>query len=188
MFAKLLNKLSKRFSEKRMKKTLYIVRHATAEEGSYSSMFKDFDRDLTSQGIIEAARMGKFLKDKGESFDFIVTSCAIRAKETAKIFAEQLGLNVDDIKLDENIYGGGPRAYLSAVNSLTEEYKAAAIFGHNPDVTFFAEFLTRDDVGGQMEKAAIIKLEFDDELKWAEISSKMGKFAGYHSPSTIQKA
>ena len=187
MFAKLLNKISNLVSKKKqMNKTLYLIRHATAEDGAYSPMFKDFDRELTSSGIIEAARMGKFLKNEGKNFDYIASSCAIRAKETAKIFAEQMGFDVEKIDLNESIYGGGPRAYLAAVNALSDEFKAVAIFGHNPDITFFAEYLTRADVGGSMEKAAVIKLAFDEKLSWADVSSKMGQFLGYHSPSTIR--
>lgn len=167
-----------------MNKTLYVIRHATAEDGGNSPMFRDFDRDLTSTGIIESARMGKFLASKGIKFDLIVSSAAERAKATAKIFAEQLHYDADAIVIDDAIYGGGPRSYLSAVNLLDESVNVVAIFGHNPDVTFFSEYLTRADVGGSMDKAGVIILEFED-IKWAEVSSKMAKFLGYHSPQTI---
>ncbi|MFY7911705.1 MAG: SixA phosphatase family protein [Emticicia sp.] len=167
-----------------MNKTLYIIRHATAEDGGNSPMFRDFDRELTSAGIIESARMGKFLASKGIKFDLIVSSAAERAKATAKIFAEQLHYDADEIIIDDAIYGGGPRSYLSAVNQLDESASVVAIFGHNPDVTFFSEYLTRADIGGSMDKAGVVVLEFED-LKWAEVSSKMAKFAGYFSPQNI---
>jgi phosphohistidine phosphatase len=167
-----------------MIKTLYLIRHAIAEDGGNTPMFRDFDRDLTSTGIIEAARMGKFLAGTEVSFDLIVSSAAERAKATAKIFAEQLHYDADAIVLDESFYGGGPRTYLSVVNQLDESVKTVAIFGHNPDVTFFSEYLTRADIGGTMSTAGVIILEFED-LKWAEVSNKSGKFLGYHSPQTI---
>ncbi len=166
-----------------MKKLLYLIRHASAEDGGNTPMFRDFDRDLTSTGIIESARMGKFLAETGIKFDSIVSSAAERSKSTAKIFAEQLEYDADDIVLDEGLYGGGARTYLSAVNLLDESLNNVAIFGHNPDVTFFSEYLTRADIGGAMEPAGVIILEFD--AKWADVSSKMGKFLGYHSPKTI---
>jgi phosphohistidine phosphatase len=167
-----------------MKKTLYLIRHATAEDGGNSPMFRDFDRDLISSGIIEAARMGKFLAEKNTKFDLIISSSAERAKATAKIFAEQLQYDADAIVLDETMYGGGARTYLAAVNQLEEGVDNVAIFGHNPDVTFFSEYLTRADIGGTMETSAVIALEFED-IKWAEVSSKMGKFLGYYSPKSI---
>ena len=167
-----------------MKKNLYLIRHAIAEEGGNSPMFRDFDRDLISSGIIEAARMGKFLAEKNIKFDLIVSSAAERSKATAKIFAEQLHYDADAIVLDETMYGGGARTYLAAVNQLDESVKTVAIFGHNPDVTFFSEYLTRSDIGGSMETSAVIVLEFED-VKWAEVSSKQGKFIAHYSPKMI---
>lgn len=167
-----------------MTKLLYLIRHATAEEGGNSPMFRDFDRDLTSTGIIESARMGKFLSSKGIKFDLVISSPAERAKGTAKIFAEQLGIDTETIVIDENLYGGGPRGYLAAVNGLDESVNSVVIFGHNPDITFFGEYLTRADIGGQMDKAGCLIMQFDD-VKWAEVSSKMGKFVAYHAPRTI---
>ncbi len=167
-----------------MKKSLYLIRHATAEDGGNTPMFRDFDRELTSTGIIESARMGKFLEAKSIKLDLIVSSAAERAKATAKIFAEQLHYEADAIVIDDAIYGGGPRSYLAAVNQLNESVSVVAVFGHNPDITFFAEYLTRADIGGSMDKASVVILEFDD-IKWAEVSSKMAKFLGYHSPQNI---
>jgi phosphohistidine phosphatase len=170
-----------------MNKTLYLIRHATAEEGGNSPMFRDFDRDLTSTGIIESARMGKFLAATDVKFDLIVSSAAERAKATAKIFAEQLNYDADAILIDDSLYGGGPRSYLSAVNQLDETVNVVAIFGHNPDVTFFSEYLTRADVGGSMDKSGVMILAFEN-IKWAEVSSKMAKFLGYYSPQNISQS
>lgn len=168
-----------------MKKNLYLIRHATAEDGGNTPMFRDFDRDLISSGIIEAARMGKFLAEKNTQFDLILSSAAERAKATAKIFAEQLHYDADAIVLDESLYGGGARTYLAAVNQLDESIKNVAIFGHNPDVTFFSEYLTRADIGSSMETSGVVVLEFED-IKWAEVSSKMAKFIAHYSPKMIQ--
>jgi phosphohistidine phosphatase len=155
-----------------MVKKLYLVRHATAEDRGNSSMLRDFDRELNSKGIMEAARMGSYLQNEGIKLDLIASSPALRTKSTAKILAERLKMEMDDIILEETIYGGGPRAYLSLVNNLSENYKRIAIVGHNPDISFFAEYLTRDDTGGGMKKGSVICLE-NDENKWSEISSKM---------------
>jgi phosphohistidine phosphatase len=170
-----------------MNKVLYLVRHATAEEGGNSPIFRDFDRDLTSTGIIESARMGKFLAATGVKFDLIISSAAERAKATAKIFAEQLNYDADSILIDDTIYGGGPRSYISVVNNLDETVNVVAIFGHNPDVTFFSEYLTRADIGGTMDKSGVVVLGFEN-IKWAEVSSKMAKFLGYYSPQNISQS
>lgn len=166
-------------------KTLFLIRHATAEDGGYTAIFRDFDRNLTSSGIIEAARMGKFLAEKELIPAVIVTSEANRAAETAKLFAEQMGIDTDHILKNEALYGGGPRAYLAVLNNLDEAVKSVAIVGHNPDVTFFGEYLTRDDFGGSMDKASVLVLEFEDAMKWNEVSGKMAKVKAIYSPKSI---
>ncbi len=165
-------------------KTLYLIRHATAEEGSSSSMFRDFDRDLTSRGIIESARMAKYIASKQYTIDDIVSSEANRAAQTAKIMAEQWHLDPDTIRFDKNLYGGGARAYLAAVTALEANLKSVAIVGHNPDISFFGEYLTRDDTGGQMRKAGVLILSFENQT-WAEISQKSGSVVAYFDPKTI---
>lgn len=169
-----------------MKKTLYLVRHATAEESGNSSMLKDFDRELTSFGIIEAARAGQKFALAGHRTDLIVSSEANRAKETAKIFAEQLKMEADQIQLEEGLYGGGARAYLNLTNALDNAHTAVMMVGHNPDLTFFVEYLTRGSVGDAMEKASVAVIEFEG-LAWAEVSSKTGSLVAYITPKNHEQ-
>ena len=44
-----------------MEKNLLLIRHSTAEDVTNSSMVRDIDRELTSRGIMESARVGKYL-------------------------------------------------------------------------------------------------------------------------------
>lgn len=168
-------------------KTLYLIRHATAEDGGNSPMFRDFDRELTSTGIIQAARVGKYVVEKGHKLDLIISSMASRALETAKIMAEQWGIDADEIQQSETLYGGGARAYLAALNAVDESVESVAIVGHNPDISFFGEYLTRDDTGGQMEKSAVLVLTFGG-IKWSEISNKSGSVQTRYSPQSIKES
>lgn len=156
-----------------MSKTLYIIRHAEAEDFGNSAMLKDFERNLTGRGISQSARLGSFLVKDSVKIDSFVSSPANRAFQTAKVLLEQYKLEAGMIRLEESLYGGGPRAYLACLNGTAEELNSIAIFGHNPDITFFAEYLTRDDVGGNIKKASVIELRFENQT-WAEISGKTG--------------
>ena len=164
-----------------MSKKLYLVRHATAEEGG--AMFRDMDRELISKGIMEAARMGKQLKDSGVTADCIVSSPASRAFETAKIIAEQLRFDVEAISTNENLYGGGPRGYLSTLNGVSSSVQSVLIVGHNPDITFFGEYLTKHALGFSMETASVVAISIPDDLQWAEISENTCTFVAYESLS-----
>ncbi len=153
-----------------MVKRLYIVRHAQAEDG----YLRDVERNLTSKGIMQSAKLGRSLKEEGISIGKILSSPANRAFQTAKVLLEQYNREEDEIVVLEGLYGGGPRGYLAAINGIADEEESAAVFGHNPEITFFAEYLTRDDIQGDMKKATIIVMEFEN-LNWAEISGNTGK-------------
>ena len=164
-----------------MKRYLYLVRHAKAEE--YAATSRDFDRELTAAGIMTAARMGKFFKDKALTVSRMVSSEAPRAYQTAKVMAEQLGYEVDEIELNSGVYEGGPRAYLAATNALDNAHTHVMLFGHNPDISFFVEYLTNQHVGS-MSKGAVATIEFDD-MSWNEVSQRTGKLLAYDSPKTL---
>ncbi|MCU0339500.1 MAG: histidine phosphatase family protein [Spirosomaceae bacterium] len=166
-----------------MKRYLYIVRHARAEDGS--SFFGDFQRELTSSGIIDAARMGRFLAEKGVKPDLILSSSAPRALKTAQIMAEQLGYDPAQITDTRNLYDGGSRAYLQAVTSTPDTCQTLMIFGHNPDVSFFSEYVTHADIGN-MSKAGVVAIEIEN-LDWSMVSMRTGKFLSYDSPKQLRE-
>ncbi|GAB4035051.1 SixA phosphatase family protein [Spirosoma jeollabukense] len=162
---------------------LYIVRHAKAEDRAI--FMADFDRKLTSEGVMAAARMGRYLHEKGIQPDIIVSSPAPRAKETANIVAEQLGYEVAQIQFDEKLFEGGPKAYLAAINAVPVASQTAMIVGHNPDVTYLAEFLTHQRINS-MSKGAVVGITFED-VTWAEISGRTGSITFQIAPKQLSK-
>ncbi|TDE16579.1 SixA phosphatase family protein [Dyadobacter psychrotolerans] len=167
-----------------MKKTLILVRHATAEDHSFR--VKDFDRELVSKGLSESAIMGRWLVEKNIKPDHFVTSPASRAYKTAEIVADQFHLDISEIELVSDIYDGGPKAYLSAVNRTAENTEKLILFGHNPDISYFGEYLSGKNIGS-MKKAGMVILEFED-LKWEEISAKTATFISYITPKEVKEA
>lgn len=164
-----------------MNRTLYLIRHAQAEDGS--AFQRDHDRELVPPGIISVARLGRHLHGQGITADRLLSSTATRAKDTAKVVAEQLGMSPDAIVLDADLYDGGARAYLAAVNTLPADFTAVMLFGHNPDISYFAEFLTHERMG-ELDKGAVAAIRFDD-LNWAEVSGRTGTLAFYVSPRDL---
>lgn len=164
-----------------MSLTLYIVRHAKAEDRSL--FMTDHSRELTSDGIIAAARMGRYLYQKQVRPDIIISSTAPRAKDTAQVIAEQIGFDPSQIQLNDTLYEGGAKAYMAAVNALPAGTQSAMIVGHNPDVSYFAEFLTHEDIGS-MSKGAVVAVSFSD-VDWPEVSSRTGSVAFQVAPKQL---
>lgn len=165
-----------------MKKTLILVRHATAEDQTFRT--KDFDRNLNSKGLAEASVMGEWLAENDINPDIFVTSPAARAYQTAVIIGEKQGVQEGAIKSNAAVYDGGPKAYLDAINTVAEEFSRLALFGHNPDITYFAEYISGASLGS-MKKGSVAIIEFED-LKWEEISAKTGNLSLYKTPKQVR--
>ena len=158
-----------------MMKNLFVVRHATAEDSGSYAVLRDFDRELTPKGIMESAKVGQYLASYFPAIESIYTSGAARALSTATYIAEQIRFDTDKIEVKESLYGSGPRGYLEVLNKVPAHVSAAMIVGHNPDITYFVDFLTKDDVEGHLKKATVIHLSFEG-FEWAEISQSLGSF------------
>lgn len=167
-----------------MTRTLYIVRHAKAEDRA--SFMSDHDRQLLPEGIMASARMGRYLLEKGIVADRLISSTAPRAKDTAKVIAEQAGIDPETIELNEKLYDGGPKAYLEAINSLPDSCHSVMLFGHNPDVSYFSEYLTHRDAVGSMSKGSVVAITFEN-MPWAEVSGRTGSFSFYVTPKELLK-
>ncbi|MFD1141330.1 SixA phosphatase family protein [Larkinella insperata] len=167
-----------------MKKVLYLVRHAKAEDRT--SFQRDHDRDLVSEGIMAAARVGRHLAAMGVKPDCLISSTANRAKDTGKVMAEQLHIDPESMVLEARLFDGGPKAYMAAINEVNRECQSVMLFGHNPDISYFAEFLTHADVGS-MSKGAVAIIEFDG-LEWAEVSGRTGQLVDLISPKKLKES
>lgn len=163
--------------------TLYLIRHAEAEDAG--PFQRDHDRELVPPGIMAAARIGHYLHEQHITADRLLSSTANRAKDTAKVVAEQLGIAPDTIELIADLYDGGLRAYLAALNALPDDCPTVMMFGHNPDISYFAEFLTHQAVG-EMDKGTVAAIRFED-LAWNEVSGRTGMLAFCVSPNQLSE-
>ncbi len=167
-----------------MKKRIYLVRHAQAE--SQAPMFRDFERELTSSGYIEAARMAAFLNGTPTiALGRMVASSAFRTKQTAQVFAEQLHFEWSKVELIDDLYDCGPRAYIRTVTDTPETIEQLLVVGHNPDISYFTDYLTHS-FEGSMEKASVCIIEFKD-LRWAEICDRSGQLLAYHTARELAR-
>ena len=168
---------------KNMPKTLIFMRHAKAEQSIQG--VKDFDRPLNNTGLSDAPRMGRKLLEMGIKPDLVVSSPALRAKETAEYVSEQLNYNLDAIVYDPEIYEASVRSLLAVVNHLDDQYNCVMIFGHNPSHTYLAEYLTKEAIGNIPTAGAVgINFEFDS---WKLVSEGTGKMKWFEYPKELEE-
>ena len=120
-------------------KELIIVRHA--KSSWKDAGLDDRERPLNKRGERDAPEMGARLARRKDRPDLIVSSPAVRALETARIFARKLGYPRKDIVVEERLYGAGIAEVLDVIRNADESVATLMLFGHNPGLTELANHL-----------------------------------------------
>ena len=92
----------KKYSKKSGNK-FTVMRHGQAKSniGKIWDFMGDSDNHLTDEGRAQVAKTAEVLKEMG--IDIIITSPILRTQETAKLVAEHLGINTNQIITDDRI-------------------------------------------------------------------------------------
>jgi phosphohistidine phosphatase len=151
-------------------KILYIVRHAKSSWDD--SVNADFERPLNQRGFQDAALISQLLREKTKTPDLIISSPAKRAVTTANIFADKFQYTYEKIITDERIYEAGIKELISVTERLDNHFENVMMFGHNPGLTNFANFLSSKPIP-HLPTCAIagLKLNIDS---W----NKLDRFCG----------
>jgi phosphohistidine phosphatase len=165
-----------------MEKTIVLMRHANSRDLEKGQ--KDFDRSLMEEGIRDASIVGRFLYNKNIGADMIFSSPAIRAKETAELLAEQMKYDTLRIQYEPDIYNGSVRTLLNLINGLNNEWKVVVIIGHNPEVTYLSELLTKSVIGN-MDPCGYAFIKFRGN--WEHVSEGSCQLDYYQYPSQIRQ-
>jgi len=146
---------------------VHLLRHAHAGD-AFEWIGDDDLRPLTSKGRGQAARLGAFLAAHGVRPDVIVSSPLVRARQTAEIVAEALGMT---FRTDPRLGAGFGKRELWAL--LDESGGREVMFvGHDPDLSALLSYLI-DTAGIGMRKGALATVDLqtklgdgEGELRW----------------------
>ena len=159
-------------------KKLYIIRHAKSswEDGS----LKDQDRPLNKRGQRDAPIMAEHFLGEEERVHMLVSSPAVRALSTCKIFAKALKYPTNAITIANEIYGASVDQMMQLINSWNDEWDTVCIFGHNPTFTYLAERLCNINIGN-LPTCGIVGIEFESN-QWQAVSLGNGTQIFYDYP------
>lgn len=144
---------------------LYLIRHSEAEK--ISPLKKDYDRELTAEGIQLLKTAVEYWKIIIPSFDMIVSSPLVRAVQTSEIIAKGFNYSKEVIK-DNNIAAGASTSdVIELVNSINVEN--IAVIGHQPDLSnHVSNFISTNGCSLHFPPAAICKIRFNGQAKYAK--------------------
>ncbi|HEY3267180.1 MAG TPA: phosphohistidine phosphatase SixA [Armatimonadota bacterium] len=130
---------------------LYVLRHGKA--GAGLPWPEDYHRPLTEEGRAEMRRIAKRLRALDIAPQAIITSPLVRAKETAEIVAQELGLG-KVLRVDDRLAcGARPGDFQSAVAGLN----SAMVVGHEPDLSALVAWLS--GATAEMKKGGLAAVE-----------------------------
>jgi phosphohistidine phosphatase len=159
---------------------LFLLRHA--KSSWKDSALDDFDRPLKDKGVNEALFIGNvYRKIYDKVPDAIISSPAIRAIETAKIFAKEIGYPEDKIVLQQEIYEATHEALVRVLRSISEKYKRVVIVGHNPGFTELANYIIDGVDIDNIPTCGLVGIKIDTK-KWVEVGERSGKLISFEYP------
>lgn len=145
-------------------KTWVMVRHA---KSSWEFNLPDRERPLADRGVKDAILVGQELNKYNLHIDQVYSSPAKRAFDTALLMTSELGVSIDTIHVEEELYDFLGEQALGLVRSLPEDLHTIMTFGHNNACTYLAQSLG-NYTNPNIPTATAVIFHFDVSL-WSDI-------------------
>jgi phosphohistidine phosphatase len=125
---------------------IWLLRHGDAEDGEGKP---DAERELTAKGERQSRNAGRALKELGVKLDGCISSPKVRAKQTAELACEALGVKVDE---DDRLAGGDFDPL-----ELAAGHSDVMLVGHEPDFSGAVALATGSRV--KMKKGGVAAID-----------------------------
>ncbi|GAA2032306.1 histidine phosphatase family protein [Yaniella flava] len=110
------------------RKRLIILRHGKA---AYPPV-PDHERPLANRGNTEAPAAGRWLVEQGVYPDAIITSDAVRTRQTTTWVMNEFGDTAPTPYLDSRLYHASATDALAVINETEEQVRTLLVVGHMP--------------------------------------------------------
>ena len=119
---------------------LYIMRHAKSDwSGPQTS---DFERPINKRGTRNAMRIGEWMDENNHIPQKIISSPALRAKETIELVTEQISkFNLEDLTYEDELYLAGFTQLIEFINTYKDKVQSLMLVGHNPGIENLVNYL-----------------------------------------------
>lgn len=162
-------------------KRLYIVRHAKSSWEDFA--LSDHDRPILEKGRKKTEKVVEALKKKKVLPELIISSTAVRARQTALILAKELGYPVEDIRYEKNMYQAVEDDIFDELFALDDTVSSVMIVGHNPTLTDFVNQHTKKFINN-LPTSAVASIVFKTK-KWNEVTMAKHKIEFIIIPSDL---
>jgi len=160
-------------------KTLFLLRHAKSSWKDES--LPDFERPLNRRGKDACEKVGQYLKHELIVPELILSSPAVRTRETVERVLKAAKLSVE-VRFDQRIYEAGGLRLLEVVSQIENERKTVLLVGHNPGLEELLMLFT--GTAERLSTAALARLEIKSS-KWANAADKRARLAWLVKPRKL---
>ena len=106
--------------------------------------------------------MGRRIDASGIRPSLIISSPAVRAFTTAKIVAAQIGYPYEFLQREKDLYLASLGTLIDVVAAQDETFNNIMLFGHNPGLTDFANYLV-PGLTDNLPTAGVVAVSFEGE-------------------------
>jgi len=153
-------------------KRLILIRHA--KSSWESPVLKDFDRPLNKRGEQALDIMAKTLTKLNVDNLYVLSSTALRAKQTALGICSKINFRPKKIKFIDDLYHSSPQTMCKFINQVKNEYDTLMLFAHNPGITEAVDYFTNHQISN-VPTCGIVHIHFDIN-DWNLVSRDLGMF------------
>lgn len=142
---------------------LYVLRHAIAETATEAGVSQDAERPLSKEGREKMKRIAQSLRGLDFDLDLILSSPFVRARETALIAHDALGLK-GCLQFTPALAAGQPqKQILAELKDRFAKNNRIMIVGHEPDLSELISTITASGrLRVELKKAALAKISILD--------------------------
>ncbi len=150
---------------------LILFRHGKSDwSANYG---KDHDRPLASRGVKAAKTMGMVLANAKQLPDLIITSTALRARNTLKLAANE-GKWDSKIKTSKELYDTDTATVIKLIRRLPDNPKRLMLVGHESNMAELTAQLTGNLGRIYFPTGAMVSIDFDIN-RWSKMRAGNGE-------------
>ena len=161
-------------------KTIILFRHGKSDWNAHFEV--DYDRPINKRGINSARKMGKYLTDRKEIPELLISSTALRARETIEL-AAQYGNWKSECIFEPRIYGGSPNVLIEIIKNIDEKFNSICLIGHEPNFSSFIT-LSCNEKHHRFPTASMAKIVYN-ENNWKDVMFGSGKLEWIKRPKEL---
>jgi phosphohistidine phosphatase len=164
---------------------LFLLRHAKSSWDDPD--LDDHDRPLAPRGRRAAKAIAAHLRGEGIVPDLVLSSSALRTRQTLERIEAAFGDDVQ-VAVEDELYAASADELLDRVRAVADESESLMLIGHNPGLEQLALTLagSGDDLPALRRKyptAALATLTFDG--RWADLAPGGAELTGFVTPKQL---